>query len=478
MRLERLQLKNYRCFEDLTIDFHPELTVLIAPNGAGKTTILDAARVAVWPFVKGFDLGSQTGKGASIQIDDVRTIRQTNGNMEAQPPSIISATGCFLSSTTPTTWVQKRERIKVNTSTLLDPASKVLTAHGKEMEAKVRTSPQDGIPLTLPLMTYLGTSRLWYEGRFTSEAEDTTLDVSAYSRTSGYLNCLSYSSSFKAFKAWYGWVYRAYRENQIEAIEKNTPLSESGQRFAAAIQCVKTAVDALVRQATGWHSLEYSASYNQQLVMHHDDLGTMPVDMLSDGLRNAIAMVSDLAFRAYKLNPHFGSQAALQTQGIALIDEVDMFLHPSWQQTILNSLRAAFPKLQFIVTTHSPQVLTSVDASCIRRLVYRTAPETGQSQIKTEPVTQQTLGVASADVLATIMGVDPIPDVPEARQLAEFHALIQQNLHNTPAGQALRQTLDAHFGADHPVMRECDRLIRLQAFKLRLPVQRTTAAQG
>lgn len=477
MRLEQLQLNNYRCFENLTIDFHPELTVLIAPNGAGKTTILDAARVAVWPFVKGFDLGSQTGKSASIQIDDVRLLRQADGNMEAQLPSSISATGSFLSGDESMTWVQKRERTKANTSTLLDSASKAATALGKTMEAMVR-APQGDAPLTLPLMTYLGTSRLWYEGRFTSEAEDTTLDVSAYSRTSGYLNCLSYSSSFKAFKAWYGWVYRAYRENQIEAIERSTPLSEAGQRFATAIQCVKTAVDALVTQPTGWHSLEYSASHNQHLVMHHDELGTMPVDLLSDGLRNAIAMVSDLAFRAHKLNPHFGDQAALQTPGIALIDEVDMFLHPSWQQSILGSLRTAFPRLQFIVTTHSPQVLTSVDASCIRRLVSRTDPETGQSQIQAEPVVQQTLGIASADVLAAIMGVDPIPDVPQARQLAEFHALIQQNLHDTPAGHALRQTLDAHFGADHPVMRECDRMIRLQAFKLRLPVQRTTAAQG
>lgn len=477
MRLEQLQLHNYRCFENLTIDFHPELTVLIAPNGAGKTTILDAARVAVWPFVKGFDLGSQTGKSASIQIDDVRLLRQTDGNMEPQAPSSISATGSFLSDGESLTWVQRRERTKANTSTLLDSASKAATALGKKMEAKVRM-PQGDAALTLPLITYLGTSRLWYEGRFTSEAEDTTLDVSAYSRTSGYLNCLSYSSSFKAFKAWYGWVYRAYRENQIVAIERNTALSEAGQRFAAAIQCVKAAVDALVRRPTGWHSLEYSASHNQQLVMHHDELGTMPVDLLSDGLRNAIAMVSDLAFRAYKLNPHFGDQAAQQTPGIALIDEVDMFLHPSWQQSILDSLRTAFPLLQFIVTTHSPQVLTSVDASCIRRLVSRTDPETGQSQIQAEPVVQQTLGVASADVLAAIMGVDPIPDVPQARQLAEFHALIQQNLHDTPAGQALRHALDVHFGADHPVMRECDRMIRLQAFKLRLPVQRTTVAQG
>ena len=225
MRLEQLQIKNYRCFSDLTINFHPQLTVLIAPNGSGKTTILDAARVALWPFVKGFDLGSQTGKGASIQLNDVRLARQESGNMEPQVPSAISARGSFLTGDESLSWAQTRERMKAGTNTLGDSATKAITALGKKMEARVRT-PQDAEPFTLPLVTYLGTSRLWYEGRFTSEAEDIALDTSAYSRTSGYLNCLSYSSSFKAFTAWYGWIYRSYRENQMEALEKQAELSE------------------------------------------------------------------------------------------------------------------------------------------------------------------------------------------------------------------------------------------------------------
>ena len=471
MRLDELTLQNYRCFEKLTIDFHPQLTVLIAPNGAGKTTVLDAARVALWPFVKGFDLGSQTGKGASIQQDDVRLVKQPDGNMEAQIPSTIRATGSVLSGSQNLAWVQTRERMKAGTSTLGDSVTKSITDMGKKMERAVREQKVDA-PITLPLITYLGTSRLWFEGRFTFEAKQTTLDKSAYSRTSGYLNCLSYSSSFKAFSTWYTWVFRSYRENQMDALERKVELSETGQRFATAIEVVKTAVDALVTKNTGWHSLEYSASHNQQLVMWHEKFGVMPVGMLSDGLRNTIAMVADLAFRAYKLNPHLGTQAALQTPGVALIDEVDMFLHPAWQQTILGSLHAAFPKLQFIVTTHSPQVLTSVDASCIRKLVPSTDPKTGQGLVTVDNVTTQTRGVASADVLATLMSVNPIPDVPEARKLSDYHALIQQGLHDSEEGFQLRAELDEHFSPGHPVMLECDRMIRLQAFKQKLPALR------
>ena len=87
-----------------------------------------------------------------------------------------------------------------------------------------------------------------------------------------------------------------------------------------------------------------------------------------------------------------------------------------------------------------------------------------------EFIQTQTRGVSSADLLAQIMGVDPIPNVPEARMLSEFHALIQQNLHEGEQGNALRTQLEAHFGINHPAMRECDRMIRLQAFKQKLPL--------
>ena len=356
MRLTQLYLQNYRCFSQLTVDLHPKLTVLIAPNGAGKTTLLDAARVALWPFVKGFDLGSQTGKAANIHLRDVRLAQQPSGNMEAQLPCRILTTGQWSPDAAEVAWMQTRDSIRASTKTQGDTCTRALTAHAEHLQRQVR---EGQTLVTLPLVSYLGTSRLWFEGRFTSNAEDTTLDTNEYSRTSGYLNCLAYSSSFKAFAAWYIWIYRAYLSSQIKAFQRHVPLDDTGQRFAQIVEVIKTAVDALVKHATGWHSLEYSEEHHLQLVMQHALHGFMPVDMLSDGLRNTIAMVADLAFRAYKLNPHLGARAALETPGVALIDEVDMFLHPSWQQSILPSLCAAFPQVQFIVSTHSPQVSVS-----------------------------------------------------------------------------------------------------------------------
>ena len=179
MRLTKLTLKNFRCFESFEITLHPELTVLIAPNGSGKSTVLDAARVALSPFVKGFDLGSQIGKSASIQIDDVRLAMQENGNMEAQRPASIMATGTWNAALKDLSWVQTRKRIKSGTNTLADVKTKKLTEFAKTLEEQVRAGNAE---VTLPLVSYLGTSRLWFEGRFSSVAKDVALDTSSFSR--------------------------------------------------------------------------------------------------------------------------------------------------------------------------------------------------------------------------------------------------------------------------------------------------------
>jgi predicted ATP-binding protein involved in virulence len=453
MHLKQLRIDNYRCFESLQIDFHPQLTVLTAPNGGGKTTVLDAARVALWPFVKGFDLGSQAGKSANIQIQDVRLAQQPDGGMEPQLPSLIEAIGSWGEDSSERNWAQARERVKPGTNTLGDEETKWITVHARGLQQQVR----DFEAVTLPLISYLGTSRLWYEGRFTSVAEDVALNTSSYSRTSGYLNCLAYASSFKTFTAWYGWVYRSYREEQIRAIEQRQTLSETGQRFATIIEVIQQAVDALVHEPTGWHRLEYRASQNQQLVMHHDRLGSIPVEMLSDGLRNAIAMVADLAFRACKLNPHLGTEAARQTPGIALIDEVDMFLHPSWQQTIAASLCKAFPKLQFIVTTHSPQVLSTVRREQIRVIGH---DDTGL--LTAERPLAMTYGEPSGDVLQSVMHVDPQPPIAEKPDLQQLTTWVDQGQYKSPQAIAALQALKDVLGANHPQLLRIERSIRRQ----------------
>ena len=82
--------------------------------------------------------------------------------------------------------------------------------------------------------------------------------------------------------------------------------------------------------------------------------------MMSDGYRNMIGMIADIAYRCIKLNPHLGVNALKETEGLVLIDELDLHLHPSWQKGIVAELVECFPKIQFVATTHSPFIVQSL----------------------------------------------------------------------------------------------------------------------
>ena len=93
---------------------------------------------------------------------------------------------------------------------------------------------------------------------------------------------------------------------------------------------------------------------------------------------------------------------------------------------------------------------------------------------KAEMPSLQTQGVASSEILANVFAVDPIPEVEPAEQLAEYNALVQQGLWKTTTGEELRRELIDHFGEDHPVILEVDRLIRLREMKERLAMKKAT----
>ncbi|HAU5791342.1 TPA: ATP-binding protein [Citrobacter freundii] len=442
MKIEQVSLKNFRCFEQLDVTFHPQLTVLIAPNGAGKTTILDAVRIALWPFVKGFDLGSQTGKSATIQIEDVR-IERREQEMEPILPCQITAqaTGIPIREKQPHLfeWQQVREQVKPRTQSKGDRSTQVLTRLAKNYQSVIYKGQQaEANTIELPLIVYLGTGRLWYQGRYTSEAEDKKLDASVFSRLWGYQNCLTATSSYKQFESWYGWVFRSYRELQIGQLENRLkPQDQSSLAyFAAAIEVVQRAINTLTSSPTGWHDLQYRASMGQQLVMEHSQHGYMPLAMLSDGLRNMVATVSDIAFRCIKLNPHLKDEAAQKTAGIVLIDEVDMFLHPAWQQQVLGALQEAFPLLQFIVTTHSPQVLTTVAKENIRQL----GSDEHGAYARIPPFSP--LAHENSDALAKVMETHSQPSLPLQETISEYELLVRSGEETSERATTLLATLE------------------------------------
>lgn len=193
--------------------------------------------------------------------------------------------------------------------------------------------------------------------------------------------------------------------------------------------------------------------------IEHPSRGRLPLQFLSDGIQNMVALVADLAYRCVVLNPHLGEAAARETCGVVLIDEIDMHLHPRWQQVVVELIRKAFPKIQFIVTTHSPQVLSTVGNESIRLIRLD-----GAAASVTKP-RYQTRGIESADILARLMDVDPVPQVEEARWLSEYRALLQLSKQQSPEAAELWEKIVSHFGADNPVLSEIAVLRRFQEFR-------------
>ena len=127
-------------------------------------------------------------------------------------------------------------------------------------------------------------------------------------------------------------------------------------------------MEAAVRATPGVKHAWYDA-VEKNPVMRFEDGHEAPWSELSDGYHVFIALVADIARRAVMLNEFDGAEAPARVEGVVLIDEIDLHLHPRWQRVALPRLREAFPRLQFIISTHSPQVLSSAENRQVRRLV-------------------------------------------------------------------------------------------------------------
>lgn len=424
-RLDSLTLRNYRCFPELEVQFHPALTVVVAPNGSGKTAILDAVAVAFRLFVDTI----QTREG-SLGFDhaDIRRQLGSDGTMYSVLPTNFHAQGAI--GNKPLRWSRALESDKPRAKTTFVDALSIkdaATTLRKHLQDFADTKRADS-PV-LPLLAYYGTGRLFGAHKLTKKkAEGGT------NRLLGYEDCLTSASRYKFFEDWFERFSRVAQQDKTDG-------RQSAHAPREKLEAVTSAVNALLAPS-GWQNLSWDFA-EDQIVATHLEHGTLPVDHLSDGIRNMIGMVGDIAHRCTRLNPQLGVEAARQTHGIVMIDEVDMHLHPEWQQVVIQSLRDAFPLLQFIVSTHSPQVLTTVKSENIRVL-----GRGADGQWQARPPDHSPFARESKDALAYVMGVDPLPlKTEEQRDFQEkiraYEQLVRHGKMDSNEARRLRSEIDA-----------------------------------
>jgi predicted ATP-binding protein involved in virulence len=170
-----------------------------------------------------------------------------------------------------------------------------------------------------------------------------------------------------------------------KALQKERPASA---RVLTALE------EAVKRFLPNYSNLRVNGAKRPKLLIDYKKC-TLEVRQLSDGERGSLALVLDLTRRLAQANPHLSDPARV-AEAVVLIDEIDLHLHPKWQREVVRNLTAAFPKCQFVATTHSPQIIGEIQHARIQIMangeVY--SPE-------------HSFGVDSSRVLEEIMDADP-----------------------------------------------------------------------
>lgn len=414
MKINEITIKNFRGFEDFYAELNPNLTVFIGNNGSGKSTVLDAISISIGTFFSGLDGVPGTG----INKDDVTCKSFDMGtviDLQHQYPSVITAKGEVGGKIME--WSRSLNGAGGRTTTI-DAKSIISAAEG--YQARIR---EGDTSLILPIISYYGTGRLWAQKREKRPSDQ----LVQFSRLSGYIDCLAAESNEKLMLKWF---------------EKMTIQQAQRQQPSPELNAVEQAVSRCFAGITGSEQVvtQFNLDTHSLDILYTDASGKkvrVPMKNLSDGYKNTIGMIADIAYRMAILNPQLLENVLTETPGIVLIDEVDLHLHPVWQQRIIRDLQTLFPKVQFIVSTHAPSVISSVKQENMLVL-------DADGQPYTLPV--EVYGKDANSILSTVMDAN--------HRLAEVQAMFDQFYlaveKDIPQAEAILNEIEALIGSEDP----------------------------
>lgn len=417
MNVKSLDIKNFRCFEEARMCFHPQFNLIVGINGMGKTAILEALRIMIGSLFLKVDKVADKISSPSIAKDDVRL-----ASLEIQYPVRLGAIADipeFKEKSAPNllgeneiTWYRSLE---TNGGKTTSKNAKMMVEASKAMQESIRDVESK---ITIPLIAYFSTDR------FKKEKRDIGVEPDG-SRLRGYYNSMDSLTNVKFFLDI--WFTETLWELQNG---KTSPM------LSAVKQAIKNCLD-------DCEDAYFDMKLQELVMIQKNPSRQLPYHMLSDGVRSMFAMVMEIAFRCYLLNPHLGDNAPLLTPGVVLIDEIDLHLHPEWQMRVVNDLSNAFPKVQFIASTHAPLVVGSLSKGkiiCVdNNQVYDFSLQYGKD----------------ANYILREMGASEMP-IDIKGLISKYYSLIQQGLGLSDEAKELREKLNSHLGKDHSELQRAD----------------------
>jgi len=329
-RFRELRVENYRCFEALRFPMEEDVTVLFAENGGGKSSLLTALAMGLSVF--------QRGSPKALKLDPRRDPRKITLDEKGRREP---AGACTM------TWTASVGEIEsVEWSATVQPASGQSTHQRRsisEAMEKLRT-PGD----RWPLFAWYGVDRMQRTRRLLRPRERVR------DRWEAYDSSLDPSLDDEPLLQW-------LQDEMLGDVVRQRQ-GEPERFFDKAV--MEATVSATPGVVNAWYD-----PVEQSPMVRFEAGHVAAWSELSDGYHVFLALVADIARRAVMLNEIDGAEAPARVEGVVLIDEIDLHLHPRWQRKVLAGLRNAFPRLQFILTTHSPQVLSSAENRQVRRLI-------------------------------------------------------------------------------------------------------------
>lgn len=486
--LKTVSFNDFRGFEDITLNLHRNLTVIIGNNGAGKSTILDGLAILLsW-----------------LRANILKEDRPGNGIRESD----INNSSIVKSASISGKFTLSKVNFDIMIARAKDGASEKKNSEllgVKSLGGIYRHINENDNDSSMPLIAYYPVSRSNNGGGVDAKKRN-ILNKKEWSKFDAYEDIFSYRLDFGDFITWLITLDSASKQfnsdevslriltlrneaaANVMALESLESIKELDQSIVESIRmslnekmneineleaernkkgpnvAAKTLSyikDAFSTFLPNLQKMRVSYTATEISLLFDKNDVTLEVQQLSQGEKSILTLVGDIARRLVLLNPTMKNP--LHGDGIVLIDEIDLHLHPVWQQEIIGNLQNVFPNIQMILTTHSPQVLSTVDASSIRIV-----DGGGDGSIKLRFPPYQTKGVLSADILSQTMFTNPKPKVKEAMWLDEYKEIIEDGELESEYASVLEQKLIKHFGKDHPLMLECDTLKSVRNMKIKL----------
>lgn len=476
-RLKSLKLFDFKGISELTLDFpdKSKVNVFVGNNGSGKSSILDAIKKLLTHISA--RLATQSYNG-----DLIEPLEISNGG--ANSSTIV---GSFNLNTVKASMELKR----VKGLTLSKDKGKYTEINDLTKLLKAPSSAGD--KMNFPLLASYTVDRANDVTTRDIEKSDEIIDSHVWDQAKAYSKSLNGKSDFKLFFRWFKELVEFSNDNstvlnrlqerlKAKQEEMDNPLikalveaNKDSEQTKALLSRYQEEITLLKEEINNVSTLKdktlevvCDAIYKFIPEFSNLKIQRQPLDLvvtknnmelsvlqLSQGEKSLLSLVADIARRLTLLNPSLDNP--LTGTGIVLIDEIDLHLHPSWQQTIVPKLLDTFPNIQFFISTHSPQVCHTLDSESVWVI----------SEGKTTKAPKGLRGSLSSWVLSKLFYVEARP--PEdsfTKLLNQYREMVLGDRFDELKAKEARKTLGKHFGNDYDELVELDLFIENKRWEL------------